>query len=232
MKRLPALARAWPFGSRVRALLRLLPCAAALVLAPAWQPAAAQSLGGSRRSVDRVHRHAVTRGLTFYASTRGVRSAARAGRMVRLTGTGNYRLHQVSLPYALPATRTFVERLASQYRRACGERLVVTSAVRPTAWAPENGSPRSVHPAGMAVDLRKPRGRCLTWLRRTLLAVEGAGVIEATEERRPAHFHVAVYPAPYRRYVTGRHGGRTKARATAARGSGRRAGTRGAASSR
>jgi hypothetical protein len=52
----------------------------------------------------------------------------------------------------------------------------------------------SVHPTGMAVDLRRPSGRCLTWLRRTLLAAERRGAIEATEERHPPHFHVAVLP--------------------------------------
>jgi nucleoid-associated protein YgaU len=44
----------------------------------------------------------------------------------------------------------------------------------------------------MAVDLRKPTGTCLVWLRQTLLVEERQGTIEATEERRPAHFHIAV----------------------------------------
>ncbi len=150
-----------------------------------------------------MHRHAVDARLRFYPTARAVRSAARAGRLARLSGTGSYRLKEVSLPYALPETRTFIERLAAQYRQTCGRPLVVTSAIRPTAWTPPNGSERSVHPSGMAVDLRKPRGRCLAWLRRTLVSLESTGVIEATEERSPAHFHVAVYPRPYQRYVRG-----------------------------
>jgi hypothetical protein len=45
----------------------------------------------------------------------------------------------------------------------------------------------------MAVDFRKPRNpACLAWMRKSLVALEDAGVIEATEEKHPAHFHVAV----------------------------------------
>jgi hypothetical protein len=54
----------------------------------------------------------------------------------------------------------------------------------------------------MAVDLHKPTNwRCLTWLRRELLALEGTGVIEATEEHHPAHFHVAVFGPEYMRFA-------------------------------
>src|SRR5690606_27891817 len=93
-------------------------------------------------------------------------------------------------------------RLASQYRSACGEQMVVTSALRPESRQPRNSSSLSVHPTGMAVDLRKPtKASCLKFLRTTLLALEKEGVLEATEERRPPHFHVAVFPRPYVRYV-------------------------------
>jgi hypothetical protein len=76
---------------------------------------------------------------------------------------------------------------------ACGEQLVVTSALRPTTRQPRNGSARSVHPTGLAIDLRKPGGACLRWLRKTLLRMEQQRLIEATEEFRPPHFHVAVF---------------------------------------
>jgi len=56
----------------------------------------------------------------------------------------------------------------------------------------------------MAVDLRKPDGKCLRWLRSTLLELEDTGVIEATEEHNPEHFHVAVFPTKYTRYVQAR----------------------------
>lgn len=165
-------------------------------------PSAAQSLRGSRASIDRMYNHARSNDITFYRSGTGVRGAARAGDLVRMSGNDDYRLHGVSYPYALPATRTFVQRLGAQYREVCGEKLVVTSGLRPTSLRLSNSTDRSVHPTGMAIDIRKPRGgRCLAWLRETLMHLEAQGVIEATEERRPPHFHVAVYPAPYRRYV-------------------------------
>jgi LysM repeat protein len=185
----------------------------------ATEPADAQSLRGSPVSVDRMYRQARAENLTFHRTASSARAAAARGELVRLTGNADYRLHEVSHPYALPATRTFVERLAAQYRTACGERLVVTSALRPTSMRLVNASPKSVHPAGMAVDLRKSKNpRCLSWLRNTLLHLERTGVIEATEEHRPPHFHVAVFPTRYGRYVqarTGRAPAASAARASA-----------------
>jgi hypothetical protein len=167
----------------------------------------AQSLRGSRASVERIHRQALLHDLHFYHSPAGVRRGVAEGRLVRLQGNRDYRLVGVSYPYALPSTQVFIERLARQYRGACGERLVVTSAMRPRSFRLANSSDKSVHPTGMAVDLRRPgNARCLAWLRRTLLSLEAAGVIEAVEERNPPHFHVAVFPNPYGRYV-GRRGG-------------------------
>ena len=187
--------------------------------------AQAQTLRGSRGSVERMYNKAREQDLTFYRSGRGVRGAAAEGELVRLGGNEHYRVANTSYPYALPTTRTFVQRLAAQYHEACGERLVVTSATRPRSLRLRNSVAESVHPAGIAVDLRKPtRGSCLRWLRQTLVDVEGEGVIEATEERRPPHFHVAVFPAQYRRYVANRDGGgdtKPSTRRTASSTSGR-----------
>ena len=172
----------------------------------------AQTLRGSRGSVERMYGQAKRQDLTFYRTGRGVRSAAAEGELVRLRGNENYRLADASYPYALPTTRTFVQRLAAQYRDACGEKLVVTSATRPASVRLRNSVAESVHPSGMAVDIRRPtRGSCLRWLRQTLLDVEGEGVIDATEERHPPHFHVAVFPRQYAAYVGGRSGARHSA---------------------
>lgn len=162
----------------------------------------AQTLRGSRDAVERAHRQAVDHDLTFYRTGPAVRAAESEGALVRLSPNADYRIHEVSHPYVLPTTRTFVTRLASQYRVACGEQLVVTSAVRPTSLRLANGVDKSVHPAGMAIDIRRPnRGSCAKWLRETLLAVEGRGVIDATEERYPPHFHIAVFPRLYLAYL-------------------------------
>jgi len=169
------------------------------------QSVVAQSLHGSRASINRMYHQARAARLHFYETSRGVRNAVRAGRLVRLTPDSNFSLHQVGYPYVRPTTRTFLERLGAQYRDACGEQLEVTSAVRPATRQPPNSTARSVHPTGMAVDLHKPEDEaCRRWLRETLVELEGAGLLEATEEFAPPHFHVAVYQTPYRRYVAAR----------------------------
>lgn len=172
--------------------------------------ASAQSLRGSPQSVERMYRAAKEHDLHFFRTPGGLRRAVARGDLVRMSGNADYRVADASYPYVLPTTRTFVQRLGRQYRAHCGEQLVVTSGARPRSFRLRNSAgDRSVHAAGMAVDLRRPRNaRCLAWLRSTLLAVEGRGVIDATEERNPPHFHVAVFPGPYRRYVAGQGGTR------------------------
>ena len=104
---------------------------------------------------------------------------------------------------ARPALKLFIDRLASQYRAACGERLVVTSLTRPLSNQPRNASRRSVHPTGMAMDLRRPYpGPCRDWLEDTLLYLEERKVLEATRESSPAHYHIALFPQPYISHVS------------------------------
>lgn len=177
---------------------------ALLTLATVASTAQAQSLRGSRASVSRMHTYATAHDLRFLRNGTAVRSAASRGALVRLRAGGGLGIAAVAHPYLRPATATFVRRLAGQYHAACGERLVVTGATRPLSVRLANASSRSVHPTGIAVDLRRPTGKCLTWLRRTLLTLEGRGVIEATEERRPPHFHVVVFEVPYRKYLAQR----------------------------
>ena len=151
---------------------------AAGALLAAAQPVQAQSLRGSRASLDLQVRMAADHDFTY------------------LTSTSHMRRPEVVL---------FLERLGKQYREACGEPLVVTSLTRPKSRQPRNASPRSVHPTGMAVDLRRSWNRnCRGWLEAVLLHLEGQGVLEATREMRPPHYHVAVFPEPYARYVESR----------------------------
>lgn len=162
----------------------------------------AQSLGGSPASMQRQERQALIHDFTFMETAARIRNFVAAQLIVELRGDGNYDLHDVSYPYARPAVKLFVERLAQQFRSACGERLTVTSLTRPLDEQPSNAHEQSVHPTGMAVDLRVPRtGRCRDWLNRVLLSLESTGVLEATRERNPAHYHVAVFPEQYERYV-------------------------------
>ncbi len=190
--------------SRSSSLALCLAGAAGIFLLAA-APAHAQSLRGSRSSIERMYRHARSERLPFLTTSARVRRSVAAGQLVRLRADSALRIHDVDFPYVRPATRTFVQRLAPQYLAACGEPLVVTSAVRPKSRQPSNSTAHSVHPTGMAVDLRKPDDAgCRDWLREALVGLEDEGVLEATEEFRPPHFHVAVFPTPYKRYVTER----------------------------
>ena len=174
---------------------------AGLLLGGAPDGVSAQSLRGSSASLDRQVAQARRHDFTHLASAGQLRRFVDAGLLVHLGGNRDYTLVDVSFPFARPEVRLFIERLSSQYRRACNERLVVTSLTRPLSRQPRNASDRSVHPAGMAIDLRRPAGRCRGWLESVLLSLEARGVLEATRERRPPHYHVAVYPKPYAAYV-------------------------------
>ncbi|HSJ15104.1 MAG TPA: DUF5715 family protein [Longimicrobiales bacterium] len=187
----------------------------ALLLAAIAPPghAAAQTLRGSRVTMERQNEVARSHDYTFLRTPAQVRRFVDNGLLVRVPGNADYTLASVSHPYARPAVKTFLERLGAQYRAACGERLVVTSLTRPVRQQPRNASDLSVHPAGMAVDLRvSNRSRCRTWLERTLLSLEERRVIDATRERRPAHYHVAVFPTQYLAYVQRLEGDRTPVR--------------------
>jgi|SRR6185295_2590549 len=187
---------------------RVLVCRAAvsfLILALAAVPIlSAQSLKGSRASLLRQNEEAREHDFTYLRTSSGVREFAERGLLVRLPGNADYALASgsVSFPYARPEVKVFVERLGEQYHDACGERLVVTSLTRPITRQPANASHLSVHPTGMAADLRRSsRASCRQWLEETLLYLEGREVLEATREQHPPHYHVTVFPDPYMRYV-------------------------------
>lgn len=171
----------------------------ALALAAAASGAAgAQALRGSPASVEKMYHFAVRQGLAFYQTPDDVSAAAERGRLVQLAGGPGWDLSSgVGWAFATPEAVAFLDQLGPEYERNCGAPMVVTSATRPRSKSPRNGHPQTVHPTGIAVDLRKPyRGPCLDWLRQRLSELESAGRIEATEERRPPHFHIAVMSRP------------------------------------
>lgn len=155
--------------------------------------AGAQTLKGSKESVDLMYNTALTRDLQFFRTPDDVYAAAKAGSLRMISMTEDLDVDKAGWPFVLPNTLRFADSIATQYHDGCGERIVVTSGARPLDKQPHNASPKSVHPTGMAVDFRKPKSpACLKWLRASLLDLENKGVIEATEEKHPAHFHVAV----------------------------------------
>ncbi|HEX8395307.1 MAG TPA: DUF5715 family protein [Longimicrobium sp.] len=198
--------------------LRVLSAAGALGLLSALPAHAKEpTLRGSPASM--VHQHDVAKAsdYSFLRDAAEVRRLAAQGYLVRIRPTDNYRLARVSHPYARPEVATFLDRLSAQYRDACGERLVVTSLTRPTSGQPRNAHKLSVHPAGMAADLRiSTRAQCRAWLEGALLGLEARGVLDVTRERMPPHYHVAVFPGAYSAYLE-RIDGKPAARASFAR---------------
>ena len=158
----------------------------------------AQSLEGSKAAVLLAHNAARDNGLPFMRTPAEVRRYVKSGHFVPVRPNKHYTLSRVSFPFALPETAIFIKRIAAEYHLACREQLVVTSLIRPLNRQPRNASKRSVHPVGMAVDIRISRNReCRSWLEGALMALEIEGVIEATKERRPPHYHVVVLPRRY-----------------------------------
>ena len=173
--------------------------------APVASAFAGESLRGSRASVRHQHEVAREADLTFLRTPAQVREFVEKERLELVTSTNDLTVSKVSFPYARPIVKVFLDRLAAQYHAATGEKLVITSLTRPTSRQPRNASPYSVHPAGIAVDFRVPaESRNRFWLEATLLMLESEGVLDVTRERRPPHYHVAIFPEQYETYVAER----------------------------
>ncbi len=156
------------------------------------------SLQGSPESMVRQHHVALASGYEFMQRPADIRRAVEEGRLIQLEETGPLQLKHPSESIALPEMKHFLERLATGVESSCGQGIVVTSLTRPKSRQPRNAHQLSVHPAGMAVDLRVPRtARCRRALEESLLSLEEQGVLDATRERAPAHYHVALFPGRY-----------------------------------
>jgi LysM repeat protein len=139
----------------------------------------------------------------FYLTPTNLDTAIAHGKLVALTGDSTYELTRgVGFSYATREAKQFVTMFAPQYLAACGAPLTVTSAARPMSRQPHNANPLSVHPTGIAVDIRRPPpGPCLAWVRGALAELETKGIVEATEEHHPVHLHIAVLQAPGARFT-------------------------------
>ncbi len=160
-------------------------------------------LHGSKSSVEKMYDFAQSHRLPFYLTPTNVDRAIADGKLVALTGDSTYELTRgVGFSYSTGEAKQFVLAFAPQYLAACGVPLTVTSAARPMSRQPHNANPHSVHPTGIAVDIRRPPpGPCLTWVRGALTELEDKGIVEATEEHHPVHLHVAVLVQPGRKMV-------------------------------
>jgi LysM repeat protein len=199
-------------GRRARRALRIA-CAIAVVAALLPDTAGAQrrargnarpeSLRGSKASVEKMYDFAQRYRYPFYLTPTNIDTAIAHGRLVELTGDSTYELTRgVQENYATREAKQFVTMFAPQYLHACGSPLTVTSAARALSRQPRNANPHSVHPAGIAVDIRRPPpGPCLNWVRNALAQLEAQGIVEAIEELHPVHLHVAVLEAPGAKFV-------------------------------
>jgi hypothetical protein len=164
------------------------------------------SLRGSREAMVQQNNVAKQHGLKFHRTPAEITASVRSGDLVELAGNDDYEVADfVQWPYLVPEARLFVERLSSQYRETCGQRLVVTSAVRPSAQQPRNSHALSVHPAGMAIDLRvSDRPACRQFLETAILNLERRGVLNGIREVNPPHYHIALFPSQYMEYAKDR----------------------------
>ena len=161
--------------------------------------AEAQSLSGSWASMNKQIREASRHDYTYIKNPTQLKSFVEAGHLIPVPGNRHYFLKEVSYPYARREVRDLVELMAEDYYDGCGEQLVVTSLTRPQNRQPRNASRRSVHPTGMALDLRRSWNRsCRQLLEQMLLRLEAHGVLDATLERKPYHYHIAVFPRVFR----------------------------------
>lgn len=172
-----------------------------LLIALAGAPSApAQSLRVSAASMDLQNEQALRHGFTYARTSDDVENLIALGALVRIQGNQDFAIKEgVLFPFARAEVREFLEELSSDYRDACGEQLVVTSLTRPRNRQPRHASKRSVHPAGMAIDLRRSWSRdCRSWLEMALLTLEAHGVLDAMLESNPPHYHVALFPDLWR----------------------------------
>jgi len=108
--------------------------------------------------------------------------------------------------YCRPWTAQFLADLARIHDALFHRPLTVDSAVRPVSYqerlmeingnaAPAFGQIASPHETGASVDIGKRgmTGREIGWMRRYLLALQNAGLIDVEEEFEQACFHITVY---------------------------------------
>ena len=83
----------------------------------------AQSLKGSKKSLDLQNRVAEQHDFTFIGTTSQAKRFVELGYLVQVKSNGDYHVNQISHPYARPEVELFISRLGGQYRNACGQQL-------------------------------------------------------------------------------------------------------------
>lgn len=157
-----------------------------------WPAAEVSLVGGCQTSSLQQHSYALKQNLTFVTSAAEYQTLIAQGHFVRLKGPHLQVL--AKRPYALPSTVSFMQEMSAAYQATgCGQ-VVVKDAVRLMSERPPNGSWYSVHPAGMAIDIRIRyiAPECADWLRMYVRQKEAAGAVDGTHELHPEHLHIVV----------------------------------------
>lgn len=184
-------------GFRLASISRLIVCFVLPLVFLNSNLFAKPSLKGSAASLDRQNRAANRASLKRHQTPKELMRTVQQGKLIRIQDGKFFELHNVSYPYAHPQLKDFLVDFAKIMRRECGINLVITSLARPISTQPKNASSRSVHPTGIAADLRLPPQYCRKKIEPILLQLEHMKVIEATRERRPPHYHVSINPVGY-----------------------------------
>jgi LysM repeat protein len=159
-------------------------------------------LKGSSESLDVQNRQAQKHQLKYHKTSNELYQSVSQKKLVAVSPSKSLELAGVSFPFALETTRDFLKGFSKAYQAYCQEALIVTSLTRPNTHQPKNASIRSVHPTGLAIDLRIPSTqKCKAWLVDALVYLEEQKVVEATQERKPPHFHLVVFPNAYQNFV-------------------------------
>ena len=159
-----------------------------------WPAQVVSLVGGCQTTSEQQLQYAFSIQLPLMTTETEYQSRINSGYFVRLEGL--FLDVRARRPYALPQTVAFLIKMSQAYSAAgCGQ-LIIMDALRLTTERPVNGSVYSVHPTGMAVDIRTKYIpiECADWLRAYVSQKEAAGEVDGTQELRPEHLHVVVVP--------------------------------------
>ena len=205
-----------------------------LCAAPTEASARSASLKGGVISQKRQNRVADRHHLTRLKDLDALKKSVRSGLLVEVSDTDAYRLGPY-LGYLDPGneawyrhtrtwTKRFLDRELGDIHRATGERFKVTSLVRTRAYQRKlvkSGANaisgrawwrQSSHLTGATVDIsyKDMSADARKRLEKRLLALEKAGLIEATKEHASYCFHIMVFPE----YGAPKHAPKTESRKT------------------
>lgn len=159
-----------------------------------WLDGRVSFIGGELSTSERQYLFAVANEFLFIENEAAYHRAIADGHLVRLQHPGL--TVAARRPYVLPATAAFIYRLTDDFNESGCTGLRVNDATRLVSERPRNGSVFSVHPAGMAADLRiiNLSERCYQVLSHLLHQAEAEVRTDATREHYPPHYHIVVIP--------------------------------------